>query len=46
MPLYIARRNVEGGDVGGTAVYLASDLSSGVTGETIYVDSGINVLGL
>jgi enoyl-[acyl-carrier protein] reductase I len=40
------RRNVEGGDVGGTAVYLASDLASGVTGETIYVDSGINVLGL
>lgn len=40
------RRNVEGSDVGGTAVYLASDLSSGVTGETIYVDSGINVLGL
>jgi enoyl-[acyl-carrier protein] reductase I len=40
------RRNVEGGDVGRTAVYLASDLSSGVTGETIYVDCGINTLGL
>jgi enoyl-[acyl-carrier protein] reductase I len=39
------RRNVEGGDVGKTAVYLASDLSSGVTGETIYVDCGINILG-
>ncbi|MBL8991064.1 MAG: SDR family oxidoreductase [Phycisphaerae bacterium] len=40
------RRNVEGGDVGKTAVYLASDLSSGVTGETVYVDCGINTLGL
>jgi enoyl-[acyl-carrier protein] reductase I len=39
------RRNVEGGDVGSTAVYLASDLSSGVTGETIYVDCGINIVG-
>lgn len=40
------RRNVEGGDVGKTAVYLASDLASGVTGETVYVDCGINTLGL
>lgn len=40
------RRNVEGPDVGKTAVYLASDLSSGVTGETVYVDCGINTLGL
>lgn len=39
------RRNVEGADVANTAVYLASDLSSGVTGETIYVDCGINILG-
>ncbi len=40
------RRNVEGADVGGTAVWLASDLSSGVTGETIYVDCGVNIIGL
>ena len=39
------RRNVEGGDVGRTAVYLASDLSSGVSGETIYVDCGVNTVG-
>jgi len=39
------RRNVEGADVGKTAVYLVSDLSSGVTGETIYVDCGVNILG-
>jgi len=40
------RRNVEGEDVGRTAVYLASELSSGVTGETIYVDCGVNTVGL
>lgn len=39
------RRNVEGADVGKTAVYLVSDLASGVTGETIYVDCGVNILG-
>ena len=40
------RRNMTLEDVAGTAVYLASDLSSGVTGETIYVDGGFNVLGV
>jgi enoyl-[acyl-carrier protein] reductase I len=40
------RRNVEGEDVGRTAVYLASALSSGVTGETIYVDCGVNLIGI
>jgi len=40
------RRNVEGDDVGKTAVYLVSDLSSGVTGENIYVDCGINTIGV
>lgn len=39
------RRNVEGGDVGKTAVFLASNLSSGMTGEVLYVDCGINILG-
>ena len=28
------------------AVYLLSDLSSGVTGENIFVDSGFNIVGL
>lgn len=39
------RRGVEGQDVGDTAVWLVSDLSKGVTGETLYVDCGINILG-
>ncbi len=40
------RRGTEGSDVGKTAVYLASDLSDGVTGETIYVDCGVNTIGV
>ncbi len=38
-------RNTEQAEVGSTAVYLASDLASGVTGEVIYVDSGYNIMG-
>jgi enoyl-[acyl-carrier protein] reductase I len=33
-------------DVGRTALYLASDLSSAVTGEIVYVDGGFNILGV
>jgi enoyl-[acyl-carrier protein] reductase I len=33
-------------EVGGTAVYLMSDLSRGVTGQIIYIDSGYNIAGL
>ena len=40
------RRNINAGEVGKTAVYLLSDLSSGVTGETIFVDAGYNIMGL
>ncbi|UZP65883.1 enoyl-ACP reductase [Desulfovibrio mangrovi] len=40
------RRNVTIEDVGRSAVYLASDLSSGVTGEILHVDSGYNVMGI
>jgi enoyl-[acyl-carrier protein] reductase I len=40
------RRNVRGGDVGATAVYLLSDLASGVTGQNVYVDCGYSVMGL
>jgi len=40
------RRNVDGNEVGKTAVYLLSDLSSGVTGENIFVDAGYNTVGL
>jgi enoyl-[acyl-carrier protein] reductase I len=40
------RRNMTIEDVGGTAVYLASDLSGGVTGEVVYVDGGFNIMGV
>ncbi|MCC7349533.1 MAG: enoyl-ACP reductase [Phycisphaerales bacterium] len=40
------RRNIDGDEVGRTAVYLLSDLSAGVTGENIFVDSGFNIVGL
>jgi enoyl-[acyl-carrier protein] reductase I len=38
-------RNVDQLEVGGTALFLASDLASAVTGETLYVDCGYNVMG-
>jgi enoyl-[acyl-carrier protein] reductase I len=37
------RRNIDLEDVGKSAVYLLSDLSSGVTGEVHYVDGGFNI---
>jgi enoyl-[acyl-carrier protein] reductase I len=40
------RRNITLEDVGGTAVWLASDLSKAVTGEVVFVDSGYNILGI
>ena len=39
-------RNVDQDDVGKAALYLLSDLSSGVTGEIHYVDGGYNIMGL
>src|SRR5438270_5078318 len=39
------QRNVEVSEVANTAVFLASDASSGITGETIYVDCGYNIMG-
>lgn len=39
------KRNVDQLEVGGLALFLASDLSSAVTGETIYVDCGYNIMG-
>ena len=38
-------RNVDQLEVGGAALFLASDLASAITGETLYVDCGYNVMG-
>jgi len=40
------RRNVDQDEVGQTALWLCSDLSSGVTGEVVYVDAGYHILGM
>lgn len=39
-------RNITLKDVGGAAVYLLSDLSSGTTGEILHVDGGYNIIGM
>ena len=40
------QRNITHQEVATTALYLASDMSSGVTGAIIPVDSGYNIVGL
>lgn len=39
------KRNVDVGEVGATAAFLLSAAGSGITGETIYVDCGYNIMG-
>jgi enoyl-[acyl-carrier protein] reductase I len=39
------KRNVDAAEVGATAAFLLSEAGSGVTGETIYVDCGYNIMG-
>lgn len=39
------QRNIKTSEVGNTAVFLASDLASGITGEITYVDCGYNIMG-
>ncbi len=40
------RRNIDQLEVGKTALWLCSDLASGVTGEIVYVDAGYHILGV
>ena len=40
------KRNITVDDISGSAIYLLSDLSSGVTGEVHHVDSGYNIIGM
>ena len=40
------KRNVQPKELGDTGLYLASEMSSGVTGEVIYVDCGYNIMGM
>lgn len=40
------RRNIEPKEVGDLAVFLASDASTAITGETIHIDAGYNIVGV
>jgi enoyl-[acyl-carrier protein] reductase I len=40
------RRNVKLEEIGNAALFLCSDMSSGITGEVLYVDCGYNIIGL
>jgi enoyl-[acyl-carrier protein] reductase I len=40
------KRNVTQDEVGTSALYLLSDLASGVTGQIHYVDCGFNIIGM
>jgi len=40
------RRNVDAREVGNTAVFLCSSMSSAITGEVIYVDCGYSIMGI
>jgi enoyl-[acyl-carrier protein] reductase I len=40
------QRSTKVSEVGNTALFLVSDLSSAITGETIYVDCGYNIMGI
>ena len=40
------KRSITLDDVGGSALFLLSDLSSGVTGETLHVDAGYTIMGM
>ena len=40
------RRNVELEEIGSAALFLCSPMSSGITGEVLYVDCGYNIMGL
>jgi len=39
-------RNIEQNEVGNAALFLSSDLASGITGEVMFVDCGFNVTGI
>ena len=40
------KRNTDPAEVADTAVFLASDLGRGVTGNTLFVDSGVQIMGI
>ena len=43
---FTTKRNVTQNEVGKAALFLLSDMSSGVTGENLHVDSGYHIVGM
>ena len=40
------RRNITAEEVAKTALFLCSDMASGITGEILHVDTGYNIMGI
>ena len=40
------KRNAQLNEIGNSALYFVSDMSSGITGEIHYVDCGYNIIGM
>ena len=40
------RRNITAEEVGDACAFLSSDMSRGITGTTLYVDAGYNIMGV
>ena len=40
------RRNIDADDVANLALFLCSDMSRNITGQTLYVDAGYNIMGI
>lgn len=40
------RRNIQADEVGDVCAFLASDMSRGITGSTLYVDAGYHIMGI
>ncbi len=40
------KRNIDAEEVARTALYLVSDMASGITGEVVHVDAGYNIMGM
>jgi enoyl-[acyl-carrier protein] reductase I len=40
------KRNISAAEVGDSALFLASDLAKGISGEILYVDAGYHITGI
>jgi enoyl-[acyl-carrier protein] reductase I len=40
------KRNIEAQELGAAGLFLASDMSTGTTGQVLYVDGGYEIMGM